>query len=184
MLKHFVQIGSWEYICNFHVDTPSASPSFSSSSFHLLHPCSLSISPSLNHFLHPLLYCSLSVFLLTPHPLSPSVLSQSITLSFLPWRQYYQCIASGKLHPESFLELEIGVVLGWRLSCRKRRACFTHQPVPDSRDSSSFLPPVLRHAVISSPTHSHTANRKPLEGHCEQNEWSGKTGPPDAEGSL
>ncbi|KAI3357174.1 hypothetical protein L3Q82_015634 [Scortum barcoo] len=55
-----------------------------------------------------------------------------ITLSFLPWRQYYQCSASGKLHPESFLELEIGMVQGWRFSRGKGRACFTHQPAPVS----------------------------------------------------
>lgn len=85
-------------------------------------------------------FCSLSLFLLTLHLLPPSVLSQSIALSFLPWRQYYQCVASSsKLHSESVLELEIGVMWSWRLSCRKRRACFTHKPI-DSRDSSSFLP--------------------------------------------
>lgn len=119
---------------------PPPAPFFSPF-FHLLHPCSHSISPSLNHFPHPLLSCSLSVFLLTPHPLSASVLSQSITRSFLPWRQYYRCIACSKLHPESFLEPEIGVVWCWRLSYRKRRACFTHQSVPDSRDSAAFLYP-------------------------------------------
>lgn len=104
-----------------------------------------------------------------PPPLpSPSVflsfLSQPITLSFLPWRQYYQCSTSGKLHPESFLELEIGMVRGWRFSRGKGRACFTHQPAPVSRESSSPsppLPPASPHVetccsacLISTPTHS------------------------------
>ncbi|XP_039657420.1 MICOS complex subunit mic25a isoform X3 [Perca fluviatilis] len=75
-----------------------------------------------------------------------------ITLSFLPRRQYYQCSASGKLHPESFLELEIGVVRGLEVgSWARGRACFTHQPVPVSRDSP---PPSTCRCLISTPTHS------------------------------
>lgn len=141
MLKHFVQIGLGNAFVISMLIFPLPPALFHSPFFHPLHPCSHSISPSLNHFPHPLLSCSLSIFLLTPHPLSPSVLSQSITRSFLPWRQYYQCIASGKLYPESFLEPEIGVVWCWRLSYRKRWACFTHQSVPDSRDSAALLYP-------------------------------------------
>lgn len=93
-------------------------------------------------------------------------LSQPITLSFLPGRRYYQRSASGKLHPESFLELEIGVVRrcpcshGWgRL---RGGSCCTHQPVPVSYNSSSPFPsyytpsPLCCSAcLISTPTYSH-----------------------------
>lgn len=182
-------MGLWDCICNFHGDTPSAS----SSSSHQLHRCSSSISPSLYHFLSP---SFLALFSLLSHPtfclplFFPSFVSQPITLSFLPWRQYYQCSASGKLHPESFLELEIGLVQGWRYSHGKGRACFTHQRVPVSRDSSLPLllvhlpPPVLKHAVapvLSPLQHTPTPNRKPLEGRREQNDQSSRTGPADAE---
>lgn len=118
-------------------------------------------------FLSPPLFAisSLPLFLvvrlssrLPPPSVFLSFLSQPITLSFLPWRQYYQWSASSKLHPESFLELEIGEVQRLRFRRWKGRACFTHQPAPVSRDFSapSFLPPVLRLAVLSPLQHTPT----------------------------
>ncbi len=108
----------------------------------------LLLSPPLSFSFSLSFFFSLSFCLLTYFdPLSPSVLlrflSQPVTLSFLPWRQCYQSSASGKLRPESFLELEIGGVQGWRFSRRMGRACFTRHLANVSRDSSprSLLPP-------------------------------------------
>lgn len=131
-----------------------------------------SVSPSLYNVLSPFFLCSFFVlFSPTPTPSpSPSVffsfLSQPITLFFLPWRQYYQCRACSKLYPESFLELEIGVFRGWRYSCGKGRACFTHQTALISRDSSSPSPPLppasphVRHAVVPVLSIQHTPTAK------------------------
>lgn len=189
MLKHFAQtqIRFWDCICNFHGDSPCAS----SSSFYLLYPCSFSVSPSFYNVLSPSFPCSSFHLPFHTHPLSQSVffsfLSQPITLFFLPWRQYYQCSACSKLYPESFLELEIGVLRGWRYSCGEGRACFTHQSALVSRDCSSSSPPLppaylhVRHAVapvLSLLQHTLIANRKLLEGRREQNHQLSMTAPP------
>lgn len=119
--------------------------------------------PPFTHYI-PTLFLSPPLFAISPLPLflavclssrppPPSVflsfLSQPITLSFLPWRQYYQWSASSKLHPESFLELEIGEVQRLRCSRWKGRACFTHQPAPVSRDFSSPHPTPLCRDLLS-----------------------------------
>lgn len=124
-----------------------------------------------------------------------SFLSQPITLSFLPGRRYYQRSASGKLHPESFLELEIGVVRrcpcshGWGrlwgglLLYTSAGACFIQLflPLPLLLHP---LPPIAVAPVLSPLQHTPTANRKLLEGCAEQNDRLSRTGPPDAEGCL
>lgn len=94
-------------------------------------------------------------------------LSQPITLSFLPGRRYYQRSASGKLHPESFLELEIGVVRrcpcshGWgrlrggALVVHISRWLF-HTTLPPPSPPITPPPPHRCSAcLISTPTYSH-----------------------------
>lgn len=122
-------------------------------------------------------------------------LSQPITLSFLPGRRYYQRSASGKLHPESFLELEIGVVRrcpcshGWgrlrggALVVHISR-CLFHTTLPPPSPPITPPPPIAVAPVLSPLQHTPTANRKLLEGCAEQNDHLSRTGPPDAEGCL
>lgn len=187
-LKYFVPtlIGSWGRVCNFHGDTCSASPRAHP---HLLRPCSFSIASS--SLCSPALILLFCLSFLPPPPFNLplvffSFLSQSITLSFLPWRQYYQRGARSKLHPESFLGLQIGVGQGWNYIYGTGRACCTHQLVPVSCDSHC-PPPVLRRAVVpvlSPLQHTPASNRSLLEGCCEQNDQLCRTGPSYAKGSL
>lgn len=126
MLKRFLQIGSGEAICNFphwYSPVPRPPPSTYHSPVLSLSPppatiFSIPYSPARSPYPHPLL-----------PPLFPSFpppIAQSITSSFLPRRLYYQCVASGKLHPESFPGLQIGAVRARRLSQKGKGRLVLH----------------------------------------------------------
>lgn len=125
MLKRFLQIGSGEAICNFpHWYSPVPRPPPST-----YHSPALPLSPP------PATVSSIPYSPApspSPHSLAPLFLSlpppiaQSITSSFLPQRLYYQCVASGKLHPESFPGLQIGAVWARRLSRKGRGELVLH----------------------------------------------------------
>lgn len=105
----------------FHIDTPLClvlllSPITAPFSLYL--PLLQPFSPSLLSVSSPSLAPLFSSF--------PPPIAHSITSSFLPRRLYYQCVASGKLHPESFPGLQIGAVWARKLSQKGRGKLVLH----------------------------------------------------------